>query len=110
MSAIPDTIDIGRTVEFCPYQETCRYRARCHYRPPNSAIESRISRRIQSLWRRFSTSMETILQCVAGVVCVLSGLVLCLTLFLIWVGIPLALLGVALIASCDEHQPGPRLG
>ena len=42
---------------------------------------------------------ETVCRIVAGVACLFSGLVLAVTFWLMFIGIPLALLGVALIAA-----------
>lgn len=43
--------------------------------------------------------LTAVFRLAAGVACVLSGLVLIVTFWLMFVGIPLALFGVALIAS-----------
>ncbi len=47
----------------------------------------------------FSCSLGQMCRIAAGAACLLSGLVLTVTFWLMFVGIPLALFGVALIAA-----------
>ena len=96
MSTINPTFSLPffRDIEVCPYLDTCRYSKVCEF----------AGKEIQNV--------DTIrqLQCVAvsvgqgllGGALLLSGMALTLTLFLLPLGLPMALLGVALLSTSGE--------
>jgi len=96
--ASPHIVEVLRTREDCPYSAACPYRQSCRYRGPRHFLGVSL----KDLERAAMVSGRAAL----GTLCLTVGLAMSLTLFLIPIGIPLALVGVALLASSAEpiHQ------
>ena len=89
------TLPFVRDVEVCPYADNCRYSKVCEY--------SESSAPAVSTFRQIEGAAVSVGQAVVGSAMLVSGVAMSLTLFLIPVGLPLALLGVAMIGSAGDR-------
>lgn len=91
-------VEVFRTREDCPYNAACPYRDSCRY-------EGR-----KHFWGASRGGIQHAAliggRTAIGTLCLVVGLAMSLTLFLIPIGIPLTLVGVAVLASTIE--PGHR--
>ena len=88
-------VDLVRTAEFCPYQVNCRYQRSCRYVETTGHALARYLQKTGEATIHVGMGM-------LGSVSLLTGVILSMTLFLIPVGIPLALLGVVLLVTAGE--------
>jgi hypothetical protein len=91
-SALP--IPFLRDVEVCPYSETCRYAKVCVY-------ESKKERSAVTV-RQIQGVALSVSQAMFGAAMFVVGVALSLTLILLPLGLPLALLGVAFMGASGE--------
>ena len=96
MSTISSTFSIPflRDVEICPYRKNCRYANDCVYRGEKEQDAS-------PAWR-FQDVAVSAGQGMLGAALLGFGVALSLTLLLLPVGLPLALLGVAFLGASGE--------
>ena len=85
---LPPSIEFVRDVEFCPYSDACQYSRWCVYEKPLV----RVLRAVEDV--AVTATMRLV-----GMSCLLVGIALSLTLWLIPVGILMALVGMALMQS-----------
>lgn len=96
MSTINSTLSLPffRDIEVCPYRKNCRYANDCVYEGEKEQAAS-------PAWR-FQDVAVSVGQWMLGAALLVVGVALTLTLFLIPLGLPLALLGVALLGTSGE--------
>lgn len=88
------TLPFLRDIEVCPFAAGCRYAKVCEYDAP-AVHPVTTSQQVQ-------TAAVNVAQTGIGSAMLVVGVALSLTLFLIPVGVPLALLGVAFIGSTGD--------
>lgn len=86
-------VEFVRTVEFCPYEFNCRNKCRF--------VET-TAQSIAGQLQNIGEVSAQIGQAALGSVMLLTGTILSLTLFLLPVGVPMALLGVAFLVTAGE--------
>ncbi len=85
-------LSFTRTIEDCPYANNCSYANVCHY-------ECDSERRSMPAVRNLAVSAG---QFLLGAVLLLLGVGLSVTLFLLPLGLPLVLLGIAVLGTSGE--------
>ena len=83
-----------RSVEFCPYSRSCAQSSDCSFKETEQVAVKR-SWRVGQMVAGLATGL-------LGAACLTVGVALSLTLFLVPVGIPLAILGTAFLMSGVE--------
>ncbi len=82
-----------REIEFCPYADNCAYADSCVYG----------KRRFESL-TNIENAIAQIGKSLLGAACLLADFALTLTLWLLPIGIPLALLGITFLQTAKERR------
>ena len=90
----PLPLPFFRKIAVCPYAEDCRYAKVCEFREePNQSVHT---------LRQLQGVAVSLAQGLLGTALLVLGAALILTLFLVPLGIPLALLGIALVSTSGE--------
>ncbi len=96
-------IDVFRTAESCPYQAGCRYGSSCRYIETTGHAVARHVHNIGEVAAHAGKGL-------VGAVCLLTGFLMSITLLLLPIGVPLALLGVAILMTSWEPPHDRELG
>ena len=95
MATVSSTLYVNalREIEFCPYADNCAYADSCVYG----------KRRFESL-ANIENAITQTGKSLLGAACLLVGFALTLTLWLLPISIPLALLGIAFPQTAKERR------